>query len=115
MKMILDILKAISKPSGFANGGTYLNMFVRDAATGVTASWQTSVPSLQPLLKFQGHRIEVEGELVPATELDAATGQLKAVMTQKGVQAMNFEYGPCSTVRYIGVSPQPKMEGFPAA
>ena len=112
MKMILDILKAVSKPSGFANG-TYINLFVRDSVTGQTASWQTGIPSLQPLKKYEGHRIEVEGEIVPATELDAATGQLKPVMTQKGVQAMNFEYVPCSTVRYIGVSPQPKLEGFP--
>ncbi len=87
MKMILDILKAVSKPSGFANG-TYLNMFVRNAATGQTASWQTGVVNFQPLLKFEGHRIEVEGEIVPATELDAATGQLKPVLSVNCLSAL---------------------------
>lgn len=83
MKMILDILKAISKPSGFANG-TYINLFVRDSVTGQTASWQTGVRSLQPLEKYEGHRIEVEGETVFVMEFDAATGQLKPVMMWEG-------------------------------
>lgn len=117
-KFTLDLLAVIERDSQFTapDGSTpkYINLLVRDVATGQTASWQTGEASLQPLKGYVGHRITAEGEIAGATELDAATGQPKPVLKTNGSQAFNFTHVRGTTVSYVGPIPETKMASFPA-
>lgn len=117
MKHVLDILSVIENTSQYAGqpgaSNTYINLLVRDVATGQVASWQTGEAALQPLKAFVGHRVTAEGEITAATELDPATGQNKPILKKNGAQAHNFSHVRGSTVSYVSEIPASKMASFP--
>ncbi len=118
MKHTLDLLAVIENDSQFpgptGQPAKYINLLVRDVATGQTASWQTGEASLQPLKGFVGHRVSAEGDIAAATEIDPANGQAKPILKKNGSQAFNFTHVRGTTVSYVSTIPETKMASFPA-